>query len=102
MSQKQKKDDARGNAEVKFLAGWRARWSNLYGVCFGNADYRMTKLSLFERGDGDFLTVLVAVGGTDGGEVVAFGSGGDLLTALSNLNASIAGAKWKPQKKWDN
>ena len=101
MSQKKVRDQAKGNAEVKFLAGWRDRWSNLYGVCFGGADYHMIKLSLLERGDGDFLTVLVAVGGDDGGEYVAFGSGAELISAFNNLNASIAGEKWKPQKKWD-
>lgn len=99
-TQRTEREEKRGNAEVKFLAGWRDRWPNLYGVCLGQAQYKMVRLSLSERATGDFLGVLVAADPVDGSPMVVFGSGADLLTALSNLNSSIASSRWRPNKPY--
>lgn len=95
----QKAKLARESREVQFLAAWRAQWSNLYGVVVGDADYSMVKLSLHAREDGGLLFVLVGVGGTDGAEMVVFGSGQDFVGAMTSLNASISANKWRPNKR---
>lgn len=54
-------------------------------------------LRVTPRPDGTWLAVLAAFS-DDGSPIVAFGSGELWVDAMRNLNASIAGGKWKEDK----
>lgn len=57
-------------------------------------------LNFVARDDGTVLGIAKGYG-PDGGMVVAFGSGYDVVTAFEALDRTIQGGHWKVDKPWE-
>lgn len=69
---------------------------NLYHFLVKNPqDLRFLKVS--QRSEADWLCIL-AVFAEDGSPMVAFGTGSTFIAAFLNLQATVAGGRWKPDK----
>lgn len=57
------------------------------------------EIRLKARDDGTVLAIAKGYG-SDGGPIVAFGTGYDVVSALKGLEGTIARGGWRPDKPW--
>lgn len=60
----------------------------------------MVSLTLKQRGVGDWLAVLKAFD-ADGGPIVCFGTGFDVVGCLLGLEGALAANRWRVDKPWE-
>lgn len=58
-----------------------------------------TEIRIKHRGAGDWLALVKRFDG-DGAPVIVFGSGVDLLQALSSAEGLVAAGKWRVDRPW--
>jgi hypothetical protein len=90
---------AREGVEVDFLAAFKRLLPNLYGMTLGQAVMRAYRVNLYQRDDHTWLAVVSSYMPDDGRPVVAFGNGIDVNRALVSVDKSIAGRKWKEDRR---
>lgn len=78
---------------------FRIDFPHLSGFSLGSDDF--SELRCKARDDGTVLA-LVKGFGPDGGKVIAFGVGYDVILALMALDSTVQGGHWRIDKPWED
>lgn len=78
--------------------GIRKGVSNLAALLLGRYASACMGLTLVRRGEFDWLAVVKVYNSDEGIDMVAFGDGPDVLSALARLNASVGKGKYHEDK----
>ncbi len=82
---------------VSLADQFRSDFPHLGSWCFRPDEF--SELRIKVRDDGTTLGIAKGYG-SDGGPIVCFGVGYDIMLCLMALDASIAGGYWREDKPW--